>query len=386
MEPIQKINKIEKVVIAADSFKGSITSAEFADAAEQAIHHLLPTCEVVKIPVGDGGEGTVDALMKGLDGQYVRCAAHDPLMRPIVVSYGLSGDGRTAVIEMATAAGLTLLSSSERNPLLTTTYGVGEMIRDALDRGCRHFWLGIGGSATNDAGTGLLQALGYRFLDKDGKSLGQGGQILSSIEAIDTSSVSPVLREAKFTVACDVNNPFYGSTGAAFVFARQKGADEAMIQQLDEGLRHFASIIHRERGLRIDNLQGAGAAGGLGGGLVAFLNATLQPGIKTVLEAIRFEERIQGADLIITGEGRIDEQTLHGKTPFGILRAGLRHHIPVIALGGSVEDVETLTQAGFTAVCPILPCPVSLERAMEKNFTCGNIAAAVQLIIRLFGH
>lgn len=374
---------MRKIVVASDSFKGSVSSAEVADCAEVAIHKVFPDCEVVKIPVGDGGEGTVDTLIAALDGEAVPCRVHDPLMRPIEAVYGILGDKRTAVIEMAAASGLTLIPSSERNPMLTTTYGTGELIKDALSRGCRNFLIGIGGSATNDGGTGMLRALGFRFLDKSGDELGLGGQALSRICSVDHSGVSPSLGEASFTIACDVNNPFYGERGAAYVFARQKGADDAMIRSLDEGLRNFAEVIERTEGIAVNRIPGSGAAGGLGGGFVAFLKATLQPGIQMVLEALRFDERIRDADLIITGEGKLDKQTCMGKTPWGVLRAGSRQGIPVIVIGGSVEAVEALNESGFLAVLPLLPYPVSLERAMEKDFTRQNIMRTLEQQLRV---
>lgn len=374
---------MKKIVIASDSFKGSVSSMEVAECAELAIHKVFPDCEVMKIPVGDGGEGTVETLITAMDGKAVSCTVHDPLMRPIEAVYGILGDNRTAVIEMATASGLTLVPLPERNPLLTTTYGTGELIKDALDRGCRNFLIGIGGSATNDAGTGMLQALGFRFLDHEGEELGLGGQILDKVCSVDRSLVLPELREATFTVACDVNNPFYGEKGAAYVFARQKGADDAMIRSLDAGLRNLAGVIKRIEAIEIDDIPGAGAAGGLGGGCVAFLRAALKPGIQMVLDALRFDERIQGADLIITGEGKLDKQTCMGKTPYGVLQAGRRQSIPVIVMGGSVEEVEALNQSGFLAVFPLLPYPVSLEQAMDKDFTCQNIKRVLEQQLRV---
>ncbi len=236
---------MKKIVVASDSFKGSVSSIEVAECTELAIHKVFPDCEVVKIPVGDGGEGTVETLITAMGGEAVSCVVHDPLMRPIEATYGILGDNRTAVIEMATASGLTLVPVSERNPLRTTTYGTGELIKDAMDRGCRDFLIGIGGSATNDGGTGMLQALGFRFLDRNGNELGLGGQILNQIYEIDCSRALSQLRETSFTIACDVNNPFYGEKGAACVFARQKGADDAMVRLLDEGLRNFAEVIKR---------------------------------------------------------------------------------------------------------------------------------------------
>ncbi len=374
---------MKKIVVASDSFKGSVTSADVAECAELAVHRVFPDCEVLKIPVGDGGEGTVETLIAAMDGKSVTCMVHDPLMRPKEITYGILGDRNTAVIEMAAASGLTLLLPSERNPLLTTTYGTGELIKDALNRGCRDFLIGIGGSATNDGGTGMLQALGFRFLDKAGNELGLGGQILNRIYSVDRSMVLPQLRESSFTIACDVNNPFYGKQGAAYIFARQKGADDAMIRLLDEGLRNFAEVIERTEGIEVNRISGSGAAGGLGGGFVAFLKGTLKPGIQMVLEALRFDERIQGADLIITGEGKLDKQTCMGKTPFGVLQAAMKQDIPVIVLGGSVMEVDLLNASGFLAVLPLLPYPASLEQAMDKDFTKRNIMRALEQQLRV---
>jgi len=374
---------MKKIIIASDSFKGCLSSLEIARAARKGIQKVLPDCEIVEIPVADGGEGTTEALVDALDGRFVSCEVHDPLMNPIQVEYGILGDGLTAVIEMASASGLTLVPPEKRNPMLTTTYGTGELIKDALQKGCRRFLIGIGGSATNDAGTGMLQALGFRFLDSAGNELGKGGQILEKIAHIDAEKAIPALQETVFTIACDVNNPFSGENGAAFVFARQKGADDAMINQLDKGLKHFANTIHANLGKSIDAVLGAGAAGGLGGGFIAFLSATLKPGIQMVLEALDFDKRIQNADLIITGEGKLDRQTGMGKTPAGVLEAGKKHKIPVIAIGGSVEETDMLLQKGFLAVLSIQPGPVTLEQAMDKSFTAYQVERVVEQIIRL---
>ena len=375
--------KISKVIVAPDSFKGCLTSLEVARAAEAGILKVLPACEVLKIPVADGGEGTADALVAAMNGRFVTCEVHDPLMNLIKSEYSILGDGLTAVIEMATASGLPLVPMDKRNPMLTTTYGTGELIKDALSRGCRRFLIGIGGSATNDAGTGMLQALGYRFLNNEGNELGKGGRILEHITGIDAEQVIPALKESSFTVACDVNNPFSGANGAAFVYARQKGADDAMIVKLDNGLRQFAAVIRDLMGKDIDDLPGAGAAGGLGGGFLAFLPAILKPGIQMVLEALDFDCRIQNADLIITGEGKIDRQTGMGKTPTGVFEAGKRQQIPVVAIGGFVEETESLLQQGFKAVLPIQPGPVSLEKAMDPSFAIQQIERTTEQIIRL---
>ena len=374
---------MRKIVIASDSFKGSISAAEVAACGERAVHRLFPDCEVVQLPVADGGEGTVETLTAALGGQSVATVVHDPLGRLITAQYGLITKEKTAIIEMATASGLPLLQPEERNPWLTSTYGTGELIRDALERGCRKFLIAIGGSATNDGGMGLLQALGFRFLDAEGQELPGCGSSLSRIEQIDTSGALTALKECLFTVACDVSNPFYGREGAAYVFAPQKGADAEMVEALDQGLRHFAQLIQTTQGIAIDQLPGAGAAGGLGGGLVAFLQARLRPGIEMVLDALQFDTQIAGADLIFTGEGKLDAQTCMGKTPFGVLRRAQQQGIPVVALGGAVEASEALNRYDFLAVLPILPYPTSLTKAMDSTFTQQNIERTVTKVLRL---
>ena len=374
---------MRKIVIASDSFKGSISAAEVAACGERAVHRLFPDCKVVQLPVADGGEGTVETLTAALGGQSVATVVHDPLGRLITAQYGLITKEKTAIIEMATASGLPLLQPEERNPWLTSTYGTGELIRDALERGCRKFLIAIGGSATNDGGMGLLQALGFRFLNAEGQELpGCGGSLLR-IEQIDTSGALTALTECQFTVACDVTNPFYGREGAAYVFAPQKGADAEMVEALDQGLRHFAQLIQTTQGIAIDQLPGAGAAGGLGGGLVAFLQARLRPGIEMVLDTLQFDTQIAGADLIFTGEGKLDAQTCMGKTPFGVLRHAQQQGIPVVALGGAVEASEALNRCGFLAVLPILPYPTSLAKAMDSTFTQQNIERTVTQVLRL---
>ncbi|MDR0795590.1 MAG: glycerate kinase [Tannerella sp.] len=374
---------MKKIVIASDSFKGCLSSLEITHAAEAGIRKVLPACEVVGIPVADGGEGTTEALVDAMNGRFVSCEVHDPLMNVIQVEYGILGDGHTAVFEMASASGLTLVPPDKRNPMLTTTYGTGEIIRDALQRGCRRFLIGIGGSATNDAGTGMLQALGYRFFDQTGNELGQGGQILEQIDSIDSSNAHPALKESIFTIACDVNNPFSGENGAAYIYGPQKGADADMVRQLDKGLKHFATVIRTFSGKDIDPISGAGAAGGLGGGFLAFLSGTLKRGILMVLEALDFDNRIQYADLIITGEGKLDRQTGMGKTPAGVLEAGRRQQIPVVAIGGALENSDALIKQGFLAALSIQPGPVSLDQAMDKAFAATHVERVVEQILRL---
>lgn len=373
---------MQKIVIASDSFKGSLTSLEVAQATEEGIRKVYPNCDVVKVPIADGGEGTVDALIGFTGGTRVVCTVHNPLMEPIEATYGILGDDTTAVIEMAAASGLPLLEPAQRNPLYTTTYGTGELIKDAIARGCSRLIIGIGGSATNDGGMGMLAALGFVFRDANGEELNPVGASLSQVATIDATHAVP-LQDIQISVASDVTNPFFGPNGVAHVFARQKGADDAMIEKLDAGMAHFAQLVLQLKGIDLNTIAGAGAAGGLGGALVAFLNASMIPGIQLILETIRFSELIKEADLIITGEGRIDWQTCMGKAPMGVLNVAKEQQIPVIALGGSVQDEEQLMEAGFLSVMPLLPAPVSLQQAMEKEYAQKNISRTVWQLLRL---
>lgn len=372
-----------KIVLAFDSFKGSLNSEQSARCASAAIARVFPDCQVVTTVVADGGEGTTEAILRALGGQHRTVRVHDPLMRPIEASYGTIDNGRTAILELAAAAGLTRLLPAERNPWITSTFGVGEMIAHALQEGCRRFLIGIGGSATNDAGCGLMRALGFRFLDADGRELDGTGASLERIAAIDDRNVLKELREADFTVACDVDNPLFGPQGAARIFARQKGADPQMIDRLDAGLRNFATIAERHTGIDFAQTPGAGAAGGVGGGMLALLGARLRPGIEMLLDAIGFDRLIAGADLILTGEGRIDHQTLHGKVPCGVLQAGQRLQIPVIALGGAVENPRELTDSGFAALFPIVAGPMTLEEAMCPDRAARNLENTVEQLMRI---
>ena len=356
---------MKKVVVAMDSFKGCLSSTEAEKAAEEGVKQVCPDCEVVCFPIADGGEGMLDVLVEATEGAYQKVIAGDPLMRPIETAYGVSGDKRIAFIEMAAVNGLPLLSATERNPMLTTTYGTGELILHAIEHGYREFIIGIGGSATNDAGLGMLQALGFRFYDQNGEILGKGGQILD------------------FTIACDVRNPFSGPEGAAYVFARQKGADGAMIEKLDAGMKRFSRLIHSTTGREITEVAGAGAAGGLGGAFLAFLNAELKPGIELLLRTLKFDEKIKDADLIITGEGRVDRQSVMGKVPFGILEEANKQGIPVIVVAGSIADTEVLNKAGFRGIFSIVPSPMSLEVAMKPEAAKNNISRTVAQIISL---
>lgn len=374
---------MKKAVLAIDSFKGCLTSAEAEAAAAEGVHAALPECEVIRIPVADGGEGMLDVLIAATHGKSISVQAHGPLMELREARYGISGDGQTAFIEMAAISGLPLVAPEKRNPMQTTTFGTGELIRDALQRGCRHFIIGLGGSATNDAGLGMLRALGFRFPDKTGNVSGYGGQMMGKVDSIDTSSVHPLLSGCTFTAACDVRNPFYGTDGAAYVFAPQKGADAAMIEALDAGMRHLAAVIFRTTGKDISSCPGAGAAGGMGGSLSAFLNAELKPGIQLLLEMQNFAEQIKDADLIITGEGKSDRQTVMGKVPYGILTEARKQHIPVVLIAGGIEDTDILTRTGFHGIFSITPSPVALEQAMQPEFARMNIRRTVEQICRI---
>lgn len=363
---------MKRIVIASDSFKGSLTSVEVAQSATKGILEVYPDCEVTQVNVADGGEGTVDAVVDTLQGEKITISVSNPIGKPVDATYGIAGD--TAIIEMAAASGLPLLAAEERNPWVTSTYGTGEMILDAIARGCSKFLVGIGGSATNDAGTGMLQALGFRFFDNNGNLIENCcGGILGEIASIDDTQVPEAIKNAQFTVACDVDTPFCGPIGAAYVFAPQKGASPEMVQQLDEGMASFAKIIEAKYGIDIVPMAGAGAAGGMGGGFRAFLNATLKKGIDMVLDAIGFDSIISGADLVVTGEGKVDFQTAKGKTAAGVLARAKAQGIPVVAIGGCVEMCDSLSEMGFAGIYPILEEKVPLELAMQRDFASQNV-------------
>lgn len=374
---------IKKVVVASDSFKGSLTSAEVAEAAGRGIRTVFPDCEVVEVPVADGGEGTMRAVVSATGGRIVRCRTCDPLSRLVDTEYGVLPDGVTAVVELASSSGLPLLSPSERDPLRTTTYGTGELIANALRRGYRRFLLALGGSATNDGGTGLLRALGFRFLDGNGREIADGGAGLLRLERIDRRHAMPELAEAVFRVACDVTSPLYGPTGAAVVFAPQKGAGEEAVRLLDDGLRRFASVLGREGRGDVALRPGAGAAGGTGAGLMALLGAELLPGTELVLDTIGFSRLLDGADLVVTGEGRIDLQTTAGKAPAGIAAAARKKGIPAIAIAGSVEHAAGPGETGLEACFCVLPSVQTLEEAMDADVARANVTQCVTQIFRL---
>jgi len=355
-----------RIIIAPDSFKGSLTAAEVAESIARGIKRVLPEAETVTVPLADGGEGTVAALVSATGGRLVRKKVTGPLGDRVEAHFGLLGDGETAVIEMAAASGLPLVPPEKRNPMVTTTYGTGELIRAALEEGCRRIIIGIGGSATNDGGAGMAQALGVKLLDEQGQDIPYGAAGLAKLDRIDTSSLDRRLAGVEILVACDVDNPLTGPRGAARVYGPQKGADPQMVEELDEILERFAAILHRDVGVAVKDTPGAGAAGGLGAGLMAFLKGRLAPGVELVLAALKLEERLrEGADLVITGEGAINGQTVFGKAPIGVAKLAKRYHIPVVAIAGSIEPGgEAVFAEGIDAVAAIPPGPLSLAEAM----------------------
>lgn len=374
---------MKQITVAVDSFKGSLSSREVADAFEEGWRSCYPDCQVRKVSIADGGEGTVEALVETLDGEYVDVEVSDPLGRLVSARYGVVDKGSTAVIEMSAASGLPLLASDERNPMKTSTFGTGEMVADALRRGCRKFLVGIGGSATNDGGLGMVRALGFRLLDAEGNELPGNGESLGRLAAIDASHAMSELSEAEFVVACDVNNPLYGPQGAAYVYAPQKGADRAMVEALDAGLRNYASVVEQFSGKSVSNMPGAGAAGGLGAGFKALLGARLERGIDMVLSAMSFADIIEGSDLVVTGEGRLDRQTVMGKAPSGVLQAAKAQGIPTIAIGGAVAWCKELTESDFAAILPIVHAPIALEEAMHTDVATENVRRTALQIAKL---
>ena len=373
-----------KIILAPDSFKGSLTSLEVAEAMEAGIKRALPDADCVRIPMADGGEGTVQSLLDAAGGELIPCNVKGPAGQRVEAAYGMLADGSTAVIEMAAASGLALVHGSSKNPLKTTSYGTGELIRDALDRGARKIILGIGGSATNDGGTGMAQALGVVFRDKEGRVIrehGAGG-MLRRIESVDLDGLHPGLRRAQIQVACDVDNPLTGENGAARVFAPQKGADEAMVKTLDGNLKHLARVIERELGVDVDPVPGAGAAGGMGAGLLVFAGAELQRGIEIISKATSIESHLRTADLVLTGEGRVDFQTAFGKTPAGIARLAGDYGVPVVALGGGLaDDAAEAFKHGIGGLEAAIARDMTLDEALANSRE--YIANAAERVIRL---
>ncbi len=366
-----------------------MTALEVCEAAAEGIARIDGQFEIVKVPMADGGEGTVQSLVDATDGELVTERVNGPLGEPVEATFGLLGDGETAVIEMAAASGLPLVPEGKRDPTATTTFGTGELIRAALERGRRKLIVGIGGSATTDAGAGMAQALGVRLLDEKGEPIGPGGGELARLVNIEMADADPRLAEAEIRVACDVDNPLYGERGAAHVYGPQKGASPENVALLDANLRIFADVVERDLGMDVRDIPGAGAAGGLGAGLVAFCGATLERGVDIFIDAVGLPERMQGAGLVLTGEGRIDRQTAFGKTPAGVAEVAVRHEVPVIALGGTVApDAGDLRGAGFDALAAIVTGPMSLAEAMDANRAREMIAFTAEQMVRCFlaGH
>ena len=352
-----------------DSFKGSLSAAEVCRAIDEGIGSVLPDVEVVSLPLADGGEGTIESLVFTLGGEVREAVVHDPLGREVKASYGVLVDGRTAVVELAQASGLPLLSEEERNPLIVSTYGTGQLISRCLDEGYRNILLGLGGSATNDAGTGMLRALGVRFLDEAGVPLPEGGGSLGALRTIDLSGMDPRIAEARFTCVTDVRNPLCGDNGASRIFGPQKGASDEDVALLDAALATFAQVVHRQLGVDVADVPGAGAAGGTGAGALALLGAELRPGFDLLADLYGFDERIAGADLIITGEGRLDAQTESGKVVSGVCARAAKQGVPVVALCGSVTvTAKEMDALGLAGALSIVGGPCALSEAVKNAY------------------
>lgn len=375
--------KLRKVIIAPDSFKGSLSAAEVADRCAEGVIHVFPDAEIIKLPLADGGEGTVKTLSETFGGTIRQCKAKDPLGRIITTKYLISNDRKSALMEVAQVSGLTLLTNDERNPLKTSTYGLGMLITDAIEHGCRNIMIGLGGSATNDGGMGMLSALGFRFIDSSGKWLEGKGENLGKVTSIDSRNVNPILKDISFTVACDVDNPLIGERGATTIYAPQKGATPQIVESLEKGMENYAKVVERSMKMDFAYLPGAGAAGGLGAAFHSFLHANLIPGIEMILDSLNFDNKIKGANLIITGEGKIDSQSLMGKVLSGVLKRAKKGNIPVMAIAGSVEDASLLNDAGFCAVVPIQQGIISLEKAMKPSIASDNIYRTVTQLMQL---
>ena len=377
-----------KVVVAIDSFKGSLSSMEAGQAIEEGVKCVYQNAEVVVRPLADGGEGTVEALVEGMGGIFVTKEVTGPLGEKVETTYGIieSKDdlSKTAIIEMSAAAGITLVPEESRNPMNTTTYGVGELILDAIERGCRHFIVGIGGSATNDGGVGMLQALGYDFVTQEGKAISYGGNGLRELARIEESNVHPTLKECTFKVACDVTNPLCGENGSSAIFGPQKGATPEMVQELDQLLLHYAELSKKINANADRFYPGTGAAGGMGFAFLTYTNATLESGIQIVLTETKLEELIITADVVVTGEGRLDGQTALGKAPIGVASLAKKHQKKVLAFAGAVTpDAKECNQHGIDAFFPILRGVVTLKEAMNKEVAHQNMVDTVEQVFRV---
>lgn len=373
-----------KAVVAIDSLKGSLSSLEAGSAISEGIYKVYPDAEIIVRPLADGGEGTVEALALGMNGRLEKVKVTGPLGKPVEAVYGIIDESRTAIVEMSAAAGITLVEEKDRNPLHTTTYGVGEMIRDAIRKGCRRFIVGIGGSATNDGGIGMLQALGYGFLDKNGRQVPFGAKGLKEIEKIVDDEVIPELQECTFKIACDVTNALCGEQGCSAVFGPQKGATSSVVMQMDKWLAYYANLTQEKYPKANKKQAGTGAAGGLGFAFLAYTNATLESGIKIVLDETKLESYVKEADLVITGEGRLDGQTVMGKAPIGVANIAKKYGKKVIAFSGCVtEDAVKCNEHGIDAFFPILRGVVSLQEAMDGENARNNMIQTVEQVFRL---
>ena len=371
-----------KFVLAPDSFKECMSSKEVCETMEIAIRKIYPDAEVIEVPMADGGEGTVEALVEATSGTYHMVKVTGPLGNKVEAVFGLLGNMKTAVIEMATASGLHLVKREERNPLITTTYGTGELIKAALDLGVRHIVIGIGGSATNDGGAGMIQALGGKLLDKEGNEIAFGGGELDKIETIDLSNLDPRIKDTVIEVACDVTNPLIGEKGASEIFGRQKGATDEMVKVLDLNLAHYADVIKRDLGIDIAYVEGAGAAGGLGAALLAFLKGELKRGIDLVIKHTELKEKLEGADYVFTGEGSIDYQTMYGKTPIGVATIAKEKGVKTIAFAGNVgEGIDILYTGGITAIFSIMLGVSTLDNAIKNGKE--NLRITVENAVRI---
>lgn len=356
-----------KVVIAPDSFKGSLSAKDVADAIEKGFKKVDSSIEVVKVPMADGGEGTVESLVDATNGNLVYATVRNPLFREIEAFYGILGDGETAIIEMASASGLPLIAAEERNPLVTSTYGTGQLIMDAVEKGCKKIIMGLGGSATNDGGMGMANALGIKFLDSKGCELPLGGGSLDKLKTIEMSGLNPKLRDIEFVAACDVSNPLCGQEGATRVFGPQKGATPEQVESLERNLLIYGKVLETTTGKAVIDCPGAGAAGGLGAAILAFLNANLKSGIDIVVETTELEKKMHDADLVVTGEGTIDYQTAFGKTPCGVAELAKKYEIPVIVIAGGIgKDAHTLYDKGIDCIHTIVNKPMSLDDAIQN--------------------
>ncbi len=357
-----------KIVVAPDSFKGSVSAKDAAQSIKNGIMKVYKDIDIVCLPMADGGEGIVQSMVDATGGKTIKTKVHGPMFQEVDAFYGILGDGKTVVIEMAAASGLPLVSDDQKNPMTASTYGTGELIKHALDKGCEKIIMGVGGSATNDGGQGMAKALGVVFLDKQGNDIGYGGGSLEKLYSIDITGMDKRIKNCEVILACDVENPLCGPTGATYIFGPQKGAKDGMLEILDKNLEHYADVIKSTLNVNIKDYPGAGAAGGLGGGAMAFLNAEIRKGVEIVIDMLRLDEHVKDADLVITGEGMMDYQTQFGKTPFGVAKTAKKYCVPVIALVGRIgKGADALYDFGVDSIFSIVDGPMTLENSMMNG-------------------